>query len=120
VAMQGVTKADLPKMLGTYDMGWNTTGVIRSFMHVSQEEIVLYDEMPGCVVEDIMAEVAAMSDAVKRRGQGMECVGKLPLPIWALWRRQWEKGPKGSGVIWGAFLKSKLMDSDFSRFRVRK
>lgn len=116
----GVTTDDLRHMHGTYDLGWNATGVIRSRLHVTAEEIVIEDEMPGEHVETIMAEVAAMADAAKSRKDGMHLVGKLPLPIWALWRKQWQAGPRAHGVLWRAFLMGKLLDGDFSRFRVRK
>ncbi len=116
----GLTPDDLKHMQGTHDLGWNATGVIRSRLHVTAEEIVIEEEMPGVVVDEIMAEVARFSDAAKRRKGGMELLGKLPLPIWALWQKQWKAGPKQHGVLWRAFLMSKLLDSDFSRFRVRR
>lgn len=117
----GLTPADFRHLHGTYDLGWNATGVIRSRMHVTAEEIVIEEEMPGAVVDEIMAEVARFADAVKsRKDGGLELLGKLPLPIWALWRKQWNAGPKQHGVLWRAFLTGKLMDGDFSRFRVRR
>lgn len=117
----GLTTDDLKHMQGTHDLGWNATGVIRSRLHVTAEEIVIEEEMPGVVVDEIMAEVARMADRARTRKNGeMQLVGKLPLPIWALWRKQWQAGPRSSGVLWRAFLMSKLMDGDYSRFRVRK
>lgn len=116
----GLTGNDLKHLNGHYDLGWNATGVIRSHLHVSEEEIIIREEMPGAVVDEIMAEVAAFSDAVKRRGAGFVLQGKIPLPIYAGWRRNWEKGPKLQGVLWKTHLMSKLCDSDFSKFRVRR
>lgn len=116
----GLTPDDLKRMQGTHDLGWNATGVIRSRLHVTAEEIVIEEEMPGVVVDEIMAEVARFADAARHRKDGLELVGKLPLPIWYLWRKQWMKGPKQHGMLWRAYLMSKLLDSDFSRFRVRR
>ena len=116
----GLNPADLKSLHGHYDFGWNATGVIRSHLHVDADEIIIREEMPGAVVDEIMAEVAAFSDAVKRRKDGLTLAGKIPLPLYAAWRKQWAKGPKLQGVIWRAFLMSKLCDRDYSRFRVKK
>jgi hypothetical protein len=111
---------DVRDLRGSHDLGWNATGVIRSSIHIDADEIVIRDEMPGAIVDEIMSEVADFAHAVKRRGDGMELAGKLPLPIYAGWRKQWEAGPKQHGVLWRAFLMSKLMDRDYSRFRVKR
>lgn len=116
----GVTGDDLRHLHGTYDFGWNATGVIRSYLHVDADEIIIREEMPGAVVDEIMAEVAAFSDSVKRRKDGLVLQGKIPLPIYAAWRKQWEATDKQQGVLWRAFLMSKLMDRDYSRFRVKR
>jgi|SRR5262245_5553601 len=117
----GLTPDDLPKMQGTHDLGWNATGVIRSRLHVTAEEIVIEEEMPGCIVDEIMAEVAAASDAAKSRKPGeIRRVGSIPLPIYMLWLRQWQAGPRQHGVLRSAFIMGKLLDNDYSRFRVKK
>lgn len=116
----GLTGADLKHFHGHYDLGWNATGVIRSHIHFDADEIIIRDEMPGEHVETIMAEVAAFSDQVKRRKDGMALVGKIPLPIYMAWRKLWEKGPKLQGVLWHAFLMGQLMDRDYSRFAVKQ
>lgn len=116
----GLTGGDLKHLNGHYDLGWNATGVVRSHLHVSEEEIIIREEMPGAVVDEIMAEVAAFSDAVKRRGAGFVLQGKIPLPIYAGWRKQWERTGKQHGLLWRAFLMSKLEDRDYSRFRVKR
>jgi hypothetical protein len=116
----GLTGADLKHLHGHYDLGWNATGVIRSHLHVDADEIIIREEMPGAVVDEIMAEVAAFADRAKRRKGGMELVGKIPLPIYVAWRKQWERGPRLHGVLWRAFLESKLLDRDYSRFRVKR
>jgi hypothetical protein len=116
----GVTAADLKHLHGHYDLGWNATGVIRSHLHIDADEIVIRDEMPGAVVDVVMAEVAAFADRVKNRKAGMELVGKLPLPLHLAWRRQWNAGPRQHGVLWKTFLMGKLLDRDYSRFRVKR
>jgi hypothetical protein len=116
----GLTTDDLPTLHGDYDLGWNATGVIRSHLHISAEEIIIREEMPGAIVEEVMAEVARFADQAKNRKAGMVCQGKIPLPIWAGWRKEWERGPKLHGVLWKAFLMGKLLDRDYSKFRVKK
>lgn len=109
---------DLRKLRGSFDLGWNGTGVIRSKVHFTGDEIIIHEEMPGAYVQQCMDEVHALSDAMKRRRPGGKIRGRVPLPIYFMWRRAWEKGPKLHGVLWKAYLNSQLMDRDYSRFRV--
>lgn len=116
----GLTPADLKSLHGHYDLGWNATGVIRSHLYVDADEIIIRDEMPGAVVDVIMQEVADFAHSVKTRKDGMVLQGKIPLPLYGAWRKQWMQGPRLQGVVWRAFLMSKLMDRDYSRFRVKR
>jgi hypothetical protein len=118
-SVAGLHYDDVKDIRGTVSLGMNSTGVIESRVHFTGDEIITEEVMPAPFVEAIMAEVAALSDQVKKRRPGGELVGQLPLPIYWGWHRQWEKGPKLHGVLWRAFLTSKLMDRDYSRFRVK-
>lgn len=114
----GVTSADLKALHGTHDLGWNATGLIRSYLHVDADEIIIREVMPGAVVDEIMAQVARFADQVRNRVAGQEIVGSVPLPIYAAWLLEWKRGPKAQGVTKSAFMTSKLMDRDYSRFKV--
>lgn len=119
-AAAGFTWDDLPDLRGSHDLGLNATGVIHSKFHVLDDEIIIEDTMPACYVQDIMDSVAALRTQVGKRRPGGELVGQIPLPIYHMWRKAWEAGPKQQGVIWRAFLTGKLTDGDHSKFCIRK
>jgi hypothetical protein len=115
----GINWDDLKDFVGDIDLGFNNTGVIRSSVHFTGDEIIVKEEMPAPFVQDIMDSVAALSAQVKRRRPGGHLIGQLPLPLYYGWRKEWERTGKQHGVLFRAFLMSKLMDSDYSKFRVR-
>ena len=104
---------------GDHDLGWNANGVTFSSMHIDAESVILREEMPGVIVEEVMASVARLSDSMKGRKRGGVVQGQIPTPIYFAWHKEWEKGPKQWGVLWRAFLNTKLLDRDYSRFRVK-
>lgn len=108
---------DPRKMRGTLDFGANATGVIHSRLHFTGDEIISEDVMPAWAVTECLEDVKRLSERVKSRKKGGEVAGRIPLPLYATWRKQWENTGKKDGLLWRAFLTSKLMDGDFSRFR---
>lgn len=115
----GVSWNDLHAFRGTLDLGFNGSGVIRNEMHFTGDEIVTTEVMPGHFVQDIMDEVAALRSQVRTRPPGGAIVGKVPLPLWRMWRKAWEAGPKQHGVLWRAHLSRMLDDRDYSKFSVK-
>jgi hypothetical protein len=109
---------DWKRLRGSYDLGFNATGVIRNAIHFTGDEVITTETMPAEYVEDCMREVAALGEAMRGRRPGGKVRGRIPLPLYRMWRKQWENGPKLYGLLWRAFLNSKLMDSDYKRFRV--
>lgn len=108
---------DPRKQRGTMDFGWNATGVIRSKLHFTGDEIISEDTMPQAGLDAIMDDVAALSTRVKNRKEGGVVGGKIPLTLFYSWRQEWENTKKQQGMLWTAFLISKLMDGDFKRLR---
>lgn len=108
------------KLNGDHFIGWNASGVTYSSVHISAEEIILREEMPGVIVDEIMASVARFQSQVKRRRPGGHLKGQIPTPLYAAWQREWERGPRKWGVVWKAFLSSKLHDRDYSKFLICK
>jgi hypothetical protein len=109
---------DVKKLQGTHDLGFNGTGVIHTKLIIDSDYITTVDTMPARYVQQCMDEVKQLSENAKKRRPGGYIKGRLPMTLWQMWRRQWEQGPKLHGVLWRAFLNSKLMDSDYSKFRV--
>ncbi len=110
---------ELKHFRGCLHLGKNATGVIDTNLHFTGDEIIVEETMPGEFVQEIIDAVAALSLQAKRRRPGGHLIGQLPLPIWRGWRKQWEAGPKQNGVLWRAFMTSKLMDRDWGKFRVQ-
>ena len=118
--LAGLTWDDVRDVRGDFDLGTNATGVINSSIHFTGDEIITVDSMPAAYVQDIMDSVARFQAEAKRRRPGGHIKAQLPLPIWKGWRRQWEQGPRKWGVIWRAFLTSKIEDRDYSKFLITK
>ena len=117
----GLTPNDYQHLQGrTFNLGWNATGVIQSSIHFDADEIIIRDEMPGVVVEEVMRSVARLQETCRRRRPGGFVKAQIPLPLHMAWRREWERGPRLHGVLWKAFLTSKIEDRDYSKFLVRK
>lgn len=116
----GIDWEEMRNFVGDIDLGYNGTGVIRSSLHFTGDEIIVKEEMPAQFVQDIMDSVAELSARAKDRKPGGHLLGQIPLPLYYTWRKEWTRTSKQSGVMFRAFLMSKLMDSDYSKFRVRK
>lgn len=108
---------DPRQMHGTLDFGANATGVIQSRLHFTGDEIIAEDVMSGAGVQTILDSVAELRANMRKRPKGGVVGGKIPLPLYATWRRVWEATAKKDGMLWRAFLTSKLMDADNSRLR---
>lgn len=109
---------DVKNLHGTHDLGFNATGVIRDKLIVDGDYITKVSEMPAVYVQQCMDEVKRLSDAAKTRRPGGYVKGRIPAPLYELWRRQWMNGPKQHGVLWRAFLATKIDDRDYRKFRV--
>lgn len=109
---------DPKKLHGTYDLGFNSTGVVHTKLIIDGDSMTTVDEMPAPYVQACMDSVARLADSVKKRRPGGHLSGQIPFPIWQKWRKEWELGPKLHGVLWRAFFNSKFMDRDYSKFRV--
>ena len=113
----GIDWDTIRNIRGSFDLGWSETGLTRNSIHFTGDEIITQEEMPGCHVQTIMDDVAELRGRMKTRRPGGDLVGKIPVTLWYMWRREWERGPKLHGVLWRAFFTSKFMDSDHSKFR---
>lgn len=113
----GLDAAAVKQLHGSYDLGWNATGVVQSSVHFTGDEVVVLESMPGVFVDQIIDSVAALRDAASKRRPGGMLKGQIPITLWYAWRRQWEAGPKLHGVLWRAFFTGKFMDRDHSKFR---
>jgi hypothetical protein len=100
---------------GSYHLGRNATGVIDSSIHFTGDEVIIEDTMPAEYVQECFDEVARLSDNINDRKPGGFVAGRLPLPIYHMWRKAWEAGPKQQGLLWGAFLMTKLQDRDYRK-----
>jgi len=109
---------DPDKLRGSYDLGFNGTGVIRDRLIIDGDSMTRVSEMPGVYVQQCMDEVARLSHRIQTRRPGGELTGRLPMPIYEAWRREWNNGPKQHGVLWRAFFNQKFYDRDYSKFRV--
>ena len=109
---------DLRKIHGDFDLGVNATGVISTSIHFTGDEIITREVMPAEYVQRCFDEVHALGEQMRGRRQGGKIKGRIPLPIYVMWRREWEKTGKQYGLLWRAFLSSKLMDGDWKKFRV--
>lgn len=105
---------------GDYNLGWNANGLTFSTMHISAEEVILREEMPGHVVDEIFASVARLQDSMRGRRRGGVIKGQIPTPLYAAWQKEWANGPKKWGVLWKAFLAGKIEDRDYRKFLVKK
>lgn len=114
------TRSELDSMRGDHFLGWNENGVTYSTVHISADEIILREEMPGHLVDEIMASVAAFQTQARKRRPGGELIGQVPTPLYFAWKRQWDKGPRQNGILWRTFLSQKLHDTDYSRFLIKK
>lgn len=117
---RGVSIDMIPQLVGDYDLGWNATGVIRSYLHISEEEIIIREEMPGVIVDEVFASVARLQDSMKRRRPGGYVKAQIPLPLHSAWRRMWANGPRLHGVTWKAYLTMMIEDRDYRKFLVRR
>lgn len=108
---------DLRKLHGSFDLGFNATGVVHSSVHFQDGEVIVQESMPGVYVDQIIDSVAALRDAATKRRPGGVLKGQIPITLWYAWRREWERGPKLHGVLWRAFFTGKFMDRDHSKFR---
>jgi hypothetical protein len=115
----GVSWDDVCSFRGVVDLGFNGSGVIRNEIHVTSDEIITVESMPGHFVQDIMDDVSALRSQVRARPAGGAIVGKVPLPLWRMWRKAWEAGPKQHGVLWRVHLMGMLDDRDFSKFSIK-
>lgn len=113
------TGIKLKDLRGDFDLGFNATGVIQSSVHFTGEEIIIRESMPAQYVQQCFDEVARLSENAKKRRPGGKIRGRIPFPIYGAWRREWEKTGKLHGLLWSAFLNTKLMDRDYSRLRVQ-
>lgn len=116
----GIDWGDLEGFVGDIDLGFNNTGVIKSSIHFTGDEIIVKEEMPAPFVQEIMDSVARLSAEAKSRRPGGHLVGQLPLPIYYAWQKEWARTGKAHGVLWRAFMMQKLMDGDYSKFRVKR
>lgn len=116
IAARPITQAEMQAVNGT---AWtNATGVIQTSMHVEDGELITQDVMPGHYVQDIIDDVAKI--APDTRKDGMHLAGRLPLPLYMSWQREWRFTAKPWGIPWQTFFTRKFLDSDFNKFRVRK
>lgn len=106
---------DRKHLHGTFDLGRNATGVIDSRIHFFDDEVIIEDTMPGEYVQQCMDEVKRLSDDINTRKPGGFVSGRIPLPLYHMWRKAWEAGPKQHGMLWRAFLMSRLMDRDYRK-----
>lgn len=113
----GIDWGTIRGLHGSFDLGWREDGMTRSSIHFTGDEIVTQEEMPACHVQTIMDDVEKLRHRTKLRRPGGDLVGQIPVTLWYMWRREWERGPKLAGVLWRAFFTSKFMDRDFSKFR---
>lgn len=110
----------LRKFEGDIDLGFNATGIVRSTVHFVDGEMIVQETMPARYVQEIFDDVARLAAAARNRKAGGYIKGCIPYPIYWGWRREWEKGPRQWGMVWRAFLTSKIEDRDWSKFLVRK
>ncbi len=118
------SELDIFKQSKTIDLGVNATGVINSKLHYddTKDEYIYEETMPSWAVQECMNAVHHLSTTYRKRardGAG-ELIGQLPMPIWHMWKKEWKNTGKKHGILWQAFLTQKIMDSDYSKFRVRK
>lgn len=106
---------DRKHLHGTFDLGRNATGVIDSRIHFTDDEVIIEDSMPAQYVQQCMDEVARLADNINTRKPGGFVSGRIPLPLYHSWRNAWEAGPKLHGVLWRAFLMTKLQDRDYRK-----
>jgi len=106
---------DRKHLHGTFELGRNATGVIDSRIHFLDDEVIVEDSMPAQYVQQCMDEVSRLSDSVKDRKPGGFVSGRIPLPLYYTWRKAWEAGPKQHGVLWRAFLMTRLTDRDYRK-----
>jgi hypothetical protein len=107
---------DRKHLHGTFELGRNATGVIDSSIHFLDDgEVIIQDTMPGEYVQQCMDEVARLSDNINTRRPGGFVSGRIPLPLYHMWRKAWEAGPKQHGVLWRAFLMTRLTDRDYRK-----
>lgn len=109
---------DLKKLHGTHNLGYDASGCVHTKLIIDGDYITTVNEMPAHHVQTCMDEVKRLSDNAKARKPGGAVRGRIPMPLYQLWRKQWQTGPMLHGVLWRAFLNSKLMDRDYSKFRV--
>ena len=113
----GLPVDDIRHLQGSFDLGWNGTGVVQSSIHFEDGDVIVQESMPGVFVDQIIDSVAALREANTRRRPGGILKGRIPITTWYAWRREWERGPKQHGVLWRAFFTGKFMDHDHSKFR---
>jgi len=108
---------NIDQLRGTHDLGYDQAG-IRTKLVIDGDSITTVNEMHGAYVQQCMDEVKRLSDMAKTRRPGGTIRGRIPMPLYQMWRKQWEDGPKLHGVLWRAFLAVKIEDRDYSKFRV--
>jgi hypothetical protein len=112
-AERPLTVADLEAVNGA---AWtNATGVIATSLHVEDGQFITQDVMPGHVVQQIIDDVAQHTPR-----PGTHLAGRLPLPLFQSWHREWRFTAKLWGIPWQTFFARKFFDSDYNKFRVRK
>lgn len=108
-----LTRADLEAVSGA---AWtNATGVIQTSLHVEDDKLITADVMPGHIVQQIIDDVAQ-----HEARPGMHLAGRIPLPLFQSWQREWRFTAKLWGIPWQTFFARKFFDSDYNKFRVRK
>ena len=116
ITAKPITQAEMKAVDGT---AWtNATGVIQTSLHVEDGELITQDVMPGHIVQDIIDDVATHTPDTRR--DGMHLAGRLPLPLYMSWQREWKLTAKLWGIDWQTFFARKFFDSDYNKFRVRK
>lgn len=113
----GLTWDDVKDVHGTFDLGYNATGVIKSRIHFTGDEIITEDVMSGEAVDLVIGHVEHMRNRQKAKRPGGDYVGSIPYPLWAAWRKEWQAGPRQHGVKWRKFFTMKFMDRDHEKFR---
>jgi len=110
---------DPRKMHGTLDFGTNHTGIIQSRLHFTGDEIISEERGPALLTQQCFQDVERLRDQIGKRRPGGHVAGRIPLPLYYAWQREWEHTGKQHGVLWRAFLTGKIMDRDHSKFKVQ-
>lgn len=105
-----------------FHMGFDG-GVTHSSAYEEDGQIILTETMPANVVQEILDanHETARDNPLSSSRNSLGVVGaRIPITEHYKWKREWKQTAKKWGIPWHKFLKSKLNDPNYSKFKFMK